>query len=706
MRDLFGASVSLHLVLALAGILATRLAFAAPSAPDENQRVSRWVAQEFTAATPEPPISFVYDGRPSAELLKTWRFRKRSSKVDDRRTEHVLTYTDAKTGLAVRCEAIEYSDFPAVEWVVYFKNGGAEDTPILENIQALDGSVEVEPKADVVLHYSRGGIWDTRAFEPLEETLTPGRAVELSTIRTESVGPRDFAGGAGGLSSDPYLPFFNLSYGNEGVIVALGWTGNWAVRFRRSAPERIEMRAGMERTHLRLHPGEEIRTPLVLRLSWSGGVIDGQNLFRRMILAHYTPNLKDNRLWSSSSSDSWGAQAAVDQMEKIRLIDKHDLPIDYYWIDGGWAEGNKPNSYGEWSKNVGNWGDSDEVYPDGVAAISAAVHDAGMKFVLWFEPTRVYDGTRIFREHPEWILHPSAEMHEFFAASKLFDLTKPEAVDWIVDLVSDKITEVNADAIWSDFCVEDPLNYWRVDEPDDRQGMREILYVMGFYRHWDELLRRHPGLGIINCAGGGRTIDLELMKRSVPLWTSDVMCFPDASPLAGQCHTFGSLFWLPASGTGCMSPDTYNWRSNMRSTAMARWWLLGKIPADFPFDWLKKMLEEHRVVRKYYEGDFYPLTPYSLSETVWMAYQMHRGDLDEGMVVAFRRTDSPYESARFKLTGLHPDAHYVLTNFDVSGTTRAPGRDLVENGVLVELTDQPDSAIITYKRLSTERTEE
>ena len=336
-----------------------------------------------------------------------------------------------------------------------------------------------------------------------------------------------------------------------------------------------------------------------------------------------------------------GAQNMADQMAKIRLIHEHDLPIDCYWIDGGWAEGNKPDSYGEWSKNVGNWGDSTEVYPDGVAAISSAVHSAGMKLVLWFEPTRVYEGTRIFREHPEWIMEPSRDMDPFFAASKLFDLTKPEAVDWIVDLVSKKITQVGADAIWSDFCFEDPLNYWRHGEPEDRQGMREILYVIGFYRHWDELLRRHPGLGIVNCAGGGRMIDLELMKRSVPLWTSDLMCFPDVTPTAGQCHTFGSLFWLPVSGTGCMAPDTYSWRSNMRSTAMARWWLLGKIPTDLSIDWLAKMLNEHRAIRTFYEGDFYPLTPYSHSESVWMAYQMHRPDIDAGLVVAFRRSESP-----------------------------------------------------------------
>ncbi len=690
--------VSRGLVFGLVAVLTSPAATEESQSRPQLQAVGSWATTQFHAEAPAPVFSFVYGDRPSAELLQDWSLEKRSARLDDRRTAQAFIYTDPDTKLEVRCEAVVYDDFPAVEWVVYFRNRGQADTPILENIQALDVSAAVGSDEDVTLRYSRGGIWDAKAFEPLECLLTPNAAVDLSTIRRDPVGPRDFAGGAGGLSSNPYLPFFNLAHGDGGVIVALGWTGNWATQFRRSEPEQVLLRAGMERTHLRLHPGEEIRTPLVLVLSWQGQVIQGQNVFRRMILAHFTPQLQGNWLWSSASTDSWGAQNVPDQMAKISLIDKHELPIDCYWIDGGWAEGNKPDSYGEWSKNVGNWGDSTEVYPEGVAAIGSAVHAAGMKFVLWFEPTRVYEGTRIYREHREWILEPSPDMAPFFAASKLFDLTQPAAVDWIVDLVSKKITQVGADAIWSDFCFEDPLNYWRYGEPEDRQGMREILYVAGFYRHWDELRRRHPGLGIINCAGGGRTVDLELMRRSVPLWTSDLMCFPDVTPTAGQCHTFGSLFWLPVSGTGCMAPDTYSWRSNMRSTAMARWWLLGKIPDDFSVDWLAKMLHEHKAIRAFYEGDFYPLTPYSHSEAAWMAYQMHRPDIDAGLVVAFRRSECPNESARFPLTGLAPDAWYTVSNFDVPGTTDVPGRELVEQGLRVEMIERPASVVLTYKR--------
>ena len=53
------------------------------------------------------------------------------------------------------------------------------------------------------------------------------------------------------------------------------------------------------------------------------------------------------------------------------------------------------------------------------------------------------------------------------------------------------------------------------------------------------------------------------------------------------------------------------------------------------------------------------------------------------MVQAFRRPQSLYETARFKLRGLEPLARYTLTNFDVPGTTEATGKELIEKGLLV-----------------------
>ena len=58
---------------------------------------------------------------------------------------------------------------------------------------------------------------------------------------------------------------------------------------------------------------------------------------------------------------------------------------------------------------------------------------------------------------------------------------------------------------------------------------------------------------------------------------------------------------------------------------------------------------EWRKAADYMLGDYYPLTPYSLAEDGWMAWQFDRPDLGEGMVQAFRRAQS------------HEDQHDVLS---------------------------------------------
>jgi len=67
------------------------------------------------------------------------------------------------------------------------------------------------------------------------------------------------------------------------------------------------------------------------------------------------------------------------------------------------------------------------------------------------------------------------------------------------------------------------------------------------------------------------------------------------------------------------------------------------------------------------------------------------------MVLAFRRPQSPYVTARLALKGLSPEARYELA-FEDSGTRRTcAGRELAE-GLDVTIESVPGSALITYRR--------
>ena len=73
--------------------------------------------------------------------------------------------------------------------------------------------------------------------------------------------------------------------------------------------------------------------------------------------------------------------------------------------------------------------------------------------------------------------------------------------------------------------------------------------------------------------------------------------------------------------------------------------------ATKPFPWAidRKLIEEYKRVRHLFHGDFYPLTSYSLTDDTWLAYQFHKEDLGQGMVLAFRRPKCIQQTACLKL---------------------------------------------------------
>ena len=64
---------------------------------------------------------------------------------------------------------------------------------------------------------------------------------------------------------------------------------------------------------------------------------------------------------------------------------------------------------------------------------------------------------------------------------------------------------------------------------------------------------------------------------------------------------------------------------------------------------------------KYCTGDYYPLTPWTMAPDRWMAWQLHRADLDEGMILAFRHKESPYSALQVNPRGLKSGQTYQVT---------------------------------------------
>ncbi len=677
-------------VLMAAGLLMAGVVQAVTPQSEEFRLRDEWLGGTSIRGSnlTKAPFSFVYDGKPfpvganNHSPLQSWQTKHDTQKLDAQRTEHTLIYTDPATGLQVRCVAIEYTDFPTVEWTLYFKNTGSADTAIIEKIQALDLELSRGANGEFLLHHNVGSPANGNDYGPLETPLGPTATKRL--------------GGKGGRPTNADWSYFNLEWSGQGLIVAVGWPGQWAAELVRDGTGGLHLQAGQELTRFKLLPGEEVRSPLIVLQFWKGNWIVAQNVWRRWMMAHSMPQpggrLPQPQL-EASSSRQYDEMIKANEANQIMFIDRYleeGIKLDYWWMDAGWYV----HHGGGWPR-VGTWEVDTARFPKGLRAISDYAHSKGLKILVWFEPERVTAGTWLADNHPEWVLGG--------AKGGLLNLGNEDARRWLTEHTDQLLNEQGIDLYRQDFNM-DPLNHWRGADTPDRQGITEIKHVTGYLAYWDELRRRHPNMLIDSCASGGRRNDVETMRRAVPLWRSDY-----AYEATGhQCMMYGLSLWLPFHGTGTVfTRNAPYYGSGLTPVEPYAFWSnAGQSTGfgidirlkDLDYDAIRQLISQWRQIAPNYYGDFYPLTPWTRDDTVWIAWQFDRPEMGEGVVQVFRRHNSFYESAHLKLFGLDAQARYTVTDLDTGASERHSGRELLDDGLAITMSAKPSVAVLTYRR--------
>jgi len=77
---------------------------------------------------------------------------------------------------------------------------------------------------------------------------------------------------------------------------------------------------------------------------------------------------------------------------------------------------------------------------------------------------------------------------------------------------------------------------------------------------------------------------------------------------------------------------------------------------------------------------------------------MHRPDLGEGFLVAFRRREAPHTTVEFRLRGLDPRAQYQVEDADTGRRRRMSGKALAEEGLRIDLPRPHTSRLIFYRK--------
>ena len=622
------------------------------------------------AEAPQPAFSFKYGDR----TVKG----SESMQVDGR--------------LKVTVAAARYPEYNATEWVLWFENPSAEKSAVLSEIR--DGSFLVSlpskpPKfcGDIALpgeravvtmngsvsgiDYATSDTASAREFAPVTRFFHPcrgnGNVFELSNGCARP--------------SENQAPFFEVTQGGQGAIVAIGWTGGWRAKFADST-EGVRVETGIARARFYLEPGEKLRTSRVLVMNYAKGE-DGANKFRRLLRKHFShvasrPGVREGLF----AYELWGGLTSAEMIRRVNTLKAKGFAYEDLWIDAGWYGNSKKcdDAYtGDWGAWTGDWVPNARIHPKGLEDVRDAAKNVGMGLMLWFEPERVVGSSNFAKQHSDLLL------------GSLLYYGNEKGRNYVRDLLTDFAGRLNFSCYRQDFNM-DPGMIMKNHDAKDREGITQIRHVTGLYRMWDELLARCPKLIIDNCASGGRRIDIETLRRSIPFFRSDYQCAFNANADVLQAHNVGISRLLPYNGCTTKLSDTYSLRSAYSSSHGVAYWN-AIFQKEEKVDWAaaKKCCDEYRRIRKYFPCDFYYHGSSGVDPAAWAIWQYNDPAKGEGVVLAFRRAEAPSSRATIPLKGLPKGATVEVENLDTGAKSTESG------GLEIILPERRSSTVLLYR---------
>lgn len=569
-----------------------------------------------------------------------------------------ITISHKKSDIVATVEATIYEDNASCDWTVYVKNNGEENSPVISKFYGADCTLPTGRKADV--YFTNGSFAEADDFETFKS--------ELALI------PMVFS--ANGGRTESYLPYFNINGKDGSAVLAVGWSGEWYTSLAETF-KGVKIQAKQRNLKGYLEPAEEVRSPLIsLTFYNSDNALKGFNLFRKHIVECVVPANTKQLVTTGIAIESPGVTEEQVIQNVKNIPEEWTQSLDYAWVDAGWYP-----LRNNWSDSVGNWYADPERFPDGLGEISEHLKERGMGILLWYEIERCCKDTAMYNEcikHDGWlILNPDND------EANVVNFANEECFEYITEYMLESLRYNGVSCLRMDSNFT-PLPRWQqADEQweDGRTGITENHHVTNLYRFFDTLLEEIPDLRIDNCASGGKRLDIEMQRRSTPLWRTDYNCMdgegnskPDILQ-STQAQTYGISFWYPYNGTCAYRTGEYADRTNIISSSQH---------LDY-FD-----------IRKHMVGNYYPLAYGGLDVEKYLAMQFDT-DAQEGMALIYKRENVKENTYHLVLNGLESETVYEFYDYDFpEAKQQKTGKQLMSEGIDITINDTPKAVIVLY----------
>lgn len=490
-----------------------------------------------------------------------------------------------------------------------------------------------------------------------------------------------------GHSSHQFNPFFALKRpettedAGEAIGISLVYSGNF---LGQTAVDTF----GVARAMIGIHPegfswtlkkGETFQTPEAV-LVYSGEELGKMSrtfhrLYRKRLARGYwrdrvRPVVINN--WEATFMDF-----TEDKILKFAETARK-LGVEMMVLDDGWF-GHRDDD----TSSLGDWYPDPKKLPQGIRGLAEKIENMGMKFGLWIEPEMVNKDSRLYEEHPDWVIRVPYREACHGRNQFVLDFSKEEVVDYIGDRISRILQDAPVSYIKWDMnrSISEAFSQGRKAE---EQGKLFHRHILGVYRLYERLTSEFPEVLFESCASGGARFDPGMLYYAPQCWTSD-----NTDAVERLRIQYGTSFVYPLSSMGCHvseAPNQQTFRNTPLSTR-AETAYFGCFGYEMDLDTLteeekeevKEQIQYYKRIRKLImEGTFYRLiSPFEGDEAAWMVVSEDKRHALAGYYRMRQPANAPLK--RLTLKGLDPDVRYQIRETGLE----AYGDELMRAGMAI-----------------------
>ncbi len=169
----------------------------------------------------------------------------------------------------------------------------------------------------------------------------------------------------------------------------------------------------------------------------------------------------------------YGENTEDDVLANLAAVERQGLPLEVMLIDDGYQ------------REIGDWLETDEAkFPRGMKWLAQKIKEAGYRPGLWIVPFAVSSLSRLYAEHPGWVLRsaegePILAWHHWAVPVYALDVSHPEVQGWLRELFGRLSQDCGYELFKLDFLYAAALKGQRCDPQMTRaQALRLGLEII------------------------------------------------------------------------------------------------------------------------------------------------------------------------------------------------------------------------------------